>query len=74
MTRKQVINRLAELGFEDAETKYYEIKDFLYYNRTPIKAIREITISDDSHEDTLYWTVHCWLTDSNGNDWGSVEV
>lgn len=74
MTRKQVIDRLTVLGFEDPEIKYLDIRDFLHYNRTPVKAITRIELADTDGRDSSYWTTHCYLTDSEGNDWGTVEV
>lgn len=74
MTRKEIITRLTALGFDDPVLKYYDIKDFLYHNRVPIKAITKIDLNDTSGRDSSYWTVLCWVVDSCGNDWGSVEV
>lgn len=40
MKPKEIKQKLKELGYE--EFKYYEIQDFLYTNRTPLKAITNI--------------------------------
>ena len=44
MKIKQIKDRLKELSFEDY--KYYEIRDFLKANRTPMKAITRIERGD----------------------------
>lgn len=75
MTRKQMMNRLKELGFEDYEWKYYNIKDFLAYNRVPIKAITALEIQNRYFDDdTSLWTCKVSLVNSEGQDWGSLEV
>lgn len=45
MKPKEIKARLKELGYEDY--KYYEIQDFLYANRTPMKAITNIEYYDE---------------------------
>lgn len=44
MKIKQIKERLKELSFEDY--KYYEIRDFLKFNHTPMKAITNIERGD----------------------------
>lgn len=67
MTRQQMVSRLQALGFENPTAKYEEVKDFLHYNRTPIKAVTAVEQSPNEGR------VHLHLTDSNGDDWGTVE-
>lgn len=45
MKPKEIKQRLKELGYEDH--KYYEIQDFLYANKTPMKAITKIEYYDE---------------------------
>jgi hypothetical protein len=74
MTRKGIIKTLEELGFsnEAAEIKYYNIRDFLRANGTPIKAITQIKIAND-YGDTVFGyfpSVHVEL----GKRFGWLEV
>lgn len=45
MKPKEIKTRLKALGYE--EHKYYEIQDFLYANKTPMKAITKIEYHDE---------------------------
>ena len=44
MKIKEIKQKLKDLGYEDH--KYYEIRDFLHYNNTPVKAITKIEYYD----------------------------
>ena len=74
MTRKEVMNKLSELGIKDVETKYYDIKNFLDANRCPIKYITDIKLSDNDEGDWVleeeHWLVYIQL----GEDYGWLEV
>ena len=72
MTRNEIINELERLNFEEPVSKYLDIRDFLHYNRTPIKAVQKVTVSNYFFDGTPS-TARLYLVDSNGNDWGSVE-
>lgn len=72
MTRNEIINELKRLDFEEPLSKYMDIRDFLHYNHTPIKAVYKVTVSSYFIDGTPN-RARLYLVDSNGNDWGSVE-
>lgn len=74
MTRKEVINKLIELGINDTECKYYEIKDFLYANNCPIKYITDIKLSDNDEGNRAYEEEHWLVYIQLGEDYGWLEV
>lgn len=71
MTRKEIMNRLQELGIDNdyIESRCYQIKDFLYYNNARLKDITNIKLSENQSNDKENWEVLVEL-----GDWGWVEI